>query len=244
MFATSLSVSAMSLEDSIKMYEGKRNVYAIEELVSKDINSTDNEGRTALILASLEGYTEIVEALINKEANLNATFSWDNWGNIFEGTTALMVASSEGNTEIAKMLIEAGADLDATFSINSSHGTSGKGGTALIMAIGRGNAEIAKMLIKANANLEATFSANDSEYDFEGLTALIIAILDNDTEIVQMLIDKGANLDIVFSIKYEEMTFKGTALEYVLEFNNAEVYNAPSENYAEMIKILKKAETK
>ena len=61
-------------------------------------------GITALMLASMEGYTEIVGLIISKGADVNTV---DN-----DGNTALMLASVEGHTETAGLLISKGADVN------------------------------------------------------------------------------------------------------------------------------------
>ena len=79
----------------------------VENLISKgtNVNAFDNDGETALIVASRNGHTEIAELLITKGANVNAVSE--------NGKTALMYASSEGHTETVIILIEKGADVSA-----------------------------------------------------------------------------------------------------------------------------------
>ena len=56
--------------------------------------------------ASLKGHTEIVKALLDKGADVNAKSK--------DGVTALMWASQDGHTEIVKaLLIDKGADVNA-----------------------------------------------------------------------------------------------------------------------------------
>ncbi len=66
-----------------------------------DINVKDNEGNTALILASSFGHIEIVKFLIQAGADVNVR--------VPVGFTALMLASLKGHTEIVKLLKQAGA---------------------------------------------------------------------------------------------------------------------------------------
>ena len=68
------------------------------------LNAKDNDGDTALILASNQGNIEIVKLLIGAGVDLNIK----NNG----GGTALMWASKYNHIEIAKLLINAGANLN------------------------------------------------------------------------------------------------------------------------------------
>ena len=83
-----------------------------------DANSTDESGYTALMYASAEGYIGIVQALLNKGANVNVTETDRGYA---EGTangivihqgdtnTALSLASASGHQEIVEVLLKAGA---------------------------------------------------------------------------------------------------------------------------------------
>ena len=83
-----------------------------------DANSTDESGYTALMYASAEGYIGIVQALLNKGANVNVTETDRGYA---EGTangivihqgdtnTALSLASASGRQEIVEVLLKAGA---------------------------------------------------------------------------------------------------------------------------------------
>jgi uncharacterized protein len=61
---------------------------------------------TALHIASREGHIEIVEMVLEKGANVNATTN--------DGITALIRASRNKHTEIVAMLLDNGADVNAT----------------------------------------------------------------------------------------------------------------------------------
>ena len=69
-----------------------------------NIEVKDNNGDTALILASYYRRLEIVKYLVEKGANINATN--DN------GWTSLMYASKYGELETIKYLLENGADVN------------------------------------------------------------------------------------------------------------------------------------
>jgi len=71
-----------------------------------DINAKDRDGRTPLLLASVNAEKEIVDALLAKGADIKAKDK--------DGRTALHAAIQMTQTEIATVLIEKGADVNAT----------------------------------------------------------------------------------------------------------------------------------
>ena len=111
---------------------------------------------TALINASSEGNTEIVEILIAKGADVNAKDSW--------GITALIEAltgdlcEERGYIEIAILLIKNGSDVNVV-----NH----RGRTALMIASGKGYTDVVDLLIANGANVNAI--------DNNGWTALMHA---------------------------------------------------------------------
>lgn len=64
--------------------------------VGVDINATNNDGDTALMVASINGDTKIVQVLIERGADVNATNK--------DGETALLIALYYGYTEIVEMI--------------------------------------------------------------------------------------------------------------------------------------------
>ncbi len=83
-----------------------------------DVNSTDDSGYTALMYASTNGYIEIVQALLNKAANVNAKETDRGYAEftangtvIHQGdtNTALSLAIANNHPEIKELLIKAGA---------------------------------------------------------------------------------------------------------------------------------------
>jgi ankyrin repeat protein len=68
------------------------------------INNKDNNGYTALMIASENGHKEVVELLLNKGANIN--YKND------DGYTALMLASAKGHKNIVELLLNKGAHID------------------------------------------------------------------------------------------------------------------------------------
>ena len=68
------------------------------------VDEKDEGGKTALMLASEKGRTEVVRLLLDKGALLDEKDA--------DGMTALMWASNEGHTEVVKLLLNRGASVD------------------------------------------------------------------------------------------------------------------------------------
>lgn len=126
------------------------------------INTKDQAGSTALMLAIVEGNDDIVKLLLAKRADLNAR---DKLGN-----TALMLAISKAHDDIAKLLITKRADVQAR---------DNQGNTALIVAAGQGNGVIVSLLIAARADVNA---ANKLGQD-----ALHVALLNGNAQAITAL---------------------------------------------------------
>lgn len=81
----------------------KKNKQAVEVLLANGAQ-VNNEGWTALHYAAAAGETEIVQLLIEKSAEVDATSP--------NMTTPLMMAAGSGNIYTVKALLDAGADLN------------------------------------------------------------------------------------------------------------------------------------
>jgi len=81
----------------------KKNKQAVEVLLAKGAQ-VNNEGWTSLHYAAAAGETEIVQLLIKKSAEVDATSP--------NMTTPLMMAAGSGNIYTVKALLDAGADLN------------------------------------------------------------------------------------------------------------------------------------
>jgi ankyrin repeat protein len=95
---------------------------------------TEENGETALILASGEGNTKIVGTLLAAGVEVNAQAN--------DGSTALMRAAYWGHTEIAKILLAAKADVK----IQNKEGQ-----TALSIATRQGKTAVVALLKKGGA---------------------------------------------------------------------------------------------
>ena len=151
----------------------KSNLNFIKEFIKQiNVNTQDNSGQTALILASIEGYKDIVKILLQKEANVNIQDHY--------GQTALILASIEGYKDIVKILLQ----KEANVNIQDHYGQ-----TALIYASQYGHKDIVKLLIQAGADVN--IQDNNS-----GQTALIYASQYGHKDVVKLLIQAGADVNI------------------------------------------------
>ncbi|KAK2764809.1 NACHT and ankyrin domain-containing protein [Colletotrichum kahawae] len=135
------------------------------------INTTNKEGRTALMLASLNGHEAVARLLIEKGADIN-TQSNGGW-------TALMWASLKGHEAVAQLLIEKGAGINTT---------NKEGRTALMLTSQYRYEAVAQLLIEKGADINIQ--------DTSGWTALIWASQKGHEAVAQLLIKKGADINI------------------------------------------------
>ncbi len=143
----------------------------VKSLISHgtDVNhQQDNSGTTALIAASANGHTEIVQKLLAKGANANLKDS--------SGRTALMAAASNRQGEIVTALLAAKADVQAR---------DAEGKSAIVLAVMADDEEITQALLKAGADSNATLPSGD--------TILISACRRGDAQMVRTLLDAGAD---------------------------------------------------
>ncbi len=150
----------------------EKNAAKVQQILESGakINRIGWEGRTALMLATSDGNSEIVSLLINKGADLNQL------NNIF-GWTALIKAASDGNSEIITLLVDSGADLNQPSKWDR---------TALMEAAKAGHLEIVKLLINMGTDL--------NQKTKDGWTLLMSAADGGNSEIFNLLINNEADL--------------------------------------------------
>lgn len=102
-----------------------------------DFSTPTSSGNTALYIAALEGYEEIVQVLLENHANPHANVSY--------GETALHVASKQGHVAILRLLLATGADITL--------GNSVSGNTPLHEAVENGRLESVRFLIDKGAEI-------------------------------------------------------------------------------------------
>ncbi len=127
------------------------------------VDAVDAEKRTALMLASFNGHTDVVTYLLERGADVKAVDA--------SRRTALMFASSGPFTETVKVLLKGGADPNATDSFETW--------TALMFAASEGHKDVCQALLDggADSNLK----------DKDGDTALNHAQNNKHQEVVDLL---------------------------------------------------------
>ena len=184
----------------------KGNKETVSMLIDRgaDINYSDNEGNTSLMIAATLGHTKTIEILIQKGATINAK-------NI-NGINSFMIAALNGRNESVKLLLDNGADINAQ---------GNNGDTALFLTVKKGFAELATYLLDNGAIISDKFSMipimetttwwtdlhtavikNDfdkiktCEYNQQKINPINLAILSGNQEAVRALIARGISYDI------------------------------------------------
>lgn len=129
------------------------------------------DGWTPLHVAAFFGHSEVVNALLDRGADVNArsTNSMKN--------TPLHAAAAGGNIELVRLLLERGADANA-----SQEG----GWTALHSAAQSGNREMVELLLAHGAHVNSRAENNQA--------ALDLALTRGHQAIARLLEELGANL--------------------------------------------------
>lgn len=150
----------------------------VEELLKHDeisVNVQDSEGNTALSLASSEGHSEIVSALLTSK-NIELNMKERGFGR-----TALSWAAEENHSKVVALLLSQGYKIDPEVEDM-------RGGTAVLRAAEEGSLESLQKLLD--------FGVNVSHADEDGCTALHWAARNGHTEILKILIDNFPDIDI------------------------------------------------
>ncbi len=137
-----------------------------------DINSTDSNGKTPLIVSIEKGYNSIADLLIAKKANLEITRKSD-------GVKALEIAISMKNESMAVQLVDAGADVNAS-ALNNSN--------LLAQAICNRMFNLSRLLMEKGAKIDVGLTPESNP--------LYLSFLSSEpqrNELVKLLLAKGAN---------------------------------------------------
>ena len=137
----------------------------------KMIESTNENWYTPLIMAAKMNRQDILELLVNRGANVNATsksgncalYAAVNNGNVnmarylldhgAKVRRSLFIAVDNGNLEMCKLLIERGADVNTR---------DARSYNVLMIASGKGDLEILKLLVHSGANSKLKEAADEA----------------------------------------------------------------------------------
>ena len=148
------------------------NNEAVQFLLDLGVNvdCTNEQGSTALMLATECGHEPIVQTLISGGANVNIQDSY--------GWTALMLASYNGHFKIAQLLLNKQANVNHK---------ANDGWTALMLASHYGHFQVAELLL----NKEADVNVSNNK----GFSALMVASQNGNFQVAELLLNKLANVD-------------------------------------------------
>ena len=152
-----------------------------------DINVTlqNVTGGTALILASHSGEYDIVKALIDRGADVNAKQ--------MIGLTPLMMATDTGNRNIVQLLLDSGACVDDNDNM--------LGAGPIHAAVSNGDDRILDLIMQKKANPDLQTNT--------GLTPLMIACCKGQLDLSELLLIHGASPNI-----QERKLISGTSVYY------------------------------
>ena len=173
-----------------------RNVGVLRLLLSSgaDPSIKNNSGLTPLLLATEQGYKDIIEVFIDNETGGNfKSRDQDDYG-----MTALMCASKFGRLDIVELFFNKGADPNEPDK---------DGVTAFIYAAENGHADVIKFFLekKYHGKAEVKYTEEDKKFlnlanlntkDALGNTVLIYAATNGRLEDVRAILKGGANPNI------------------------------------------------
>ncbi len=160
-------------------YDG--NLSEVKILIDNgaNVNATNENGWTSLIIASEYGQSEVAKLLLGNGANMN----YEN-----KGWTALMFAAQEGQSKVTKVLLENGANVDHKLEkkemdekealLEAITGQNGWGWTALMIAVSEGHGEVAKILLGCGANPDITDGLGRNAWELAKGKRIMSAILE------------------------------------------------------------------
>ena len=173
--------------DYVQLLSIAKSEEAIDWLILKnvDINTRDNDGRTAINFAVIRGDINIVKFLIKKGANV------DNQDSNRE--TPLSYAVLFRNPEIIRVLIDKGVNIN---------NRNTRGETPLHYAVGLRNPEIIALLIKNGAEISAKDNSGYTPLDEAKYCAVksgLLTDVQRSNEVIKILVKNGAHTNEEFS---------------------------------------------
>jgi len=146
----------------------------VTELVRLGLNTDlkDKRGRTPLSWAAGNGHEDVVELLLENEADADSKDTW-------YGQTPLSWAAGDGHEAVVKLLLENKANADS----KDTHGQ-----TPLSWAARSGHEAVVKLLLENKADADS----NDTWY---GQTPLSWAAGNGHEAVVKLLLENKANAD-------------------------------------------------
>jgi len=145
-------------------------VEEVDRLLALVLEAKIPDTGSALIEAASKGDSEVVEALLDSGADINARDE--------QNQTALHQAANRGHTAVVKFLLERGADVNAKNLF---------GQTPLLAPVYRGSLDTVRALLSAGADV-------DARSGLTGQTPLLI-VSSGPTKVVEALLEEGADVN-------------------------------------------------
>lgn len=168
----SMSPGALEVLFAAAQSDHTRLVRALLLEAGAAMNQTDEDGMTALLVATVEGHADCVRLLLEMNADVDKA--------VDGGGTALMAASDLGHPACVHALLAGGASTDLA---------SADGETALMLACAQGHAACVHALLGARAAL--------NQAAIDGMTALHLACGEGQIECARALLAAGAAVNQV-----------------------------------------------
>lgn len=153
--------------------DGDKTAVSLFLKAGMDVNTTEENGTTALIVATVKKHPEVVKLLLDHGAKTNTKC---NMGDE-RGMTPLLAAISAKSPEIVTLLFNKQADPNLA---------SDTGMTPLMLACAVGDVKVVTLLLDAGAKVNSA--------DIHGQTALMDAAGRHHPEVVSALLKKGADI--------------------------------------------------
>jgi ankyrin repeat protein len=206
----------MNLSYPLSVAIRTNNLDGVRELLKEGASPNSvYVGIPVLLLATLQGSTEIVKILLKSGADVNKAST-------NSGATPLFAAAQDGYTGIVQILLSSGADVNKD--INT-------GATPLYIATRQGFLDIVKILLKYGAEVNRATTT--------GATPLYIAAARGHTEIVKTLLSSGADPFITYNNSLHKILPKGKIILLTCSLNrNHHGYGMKSKDNTRTIKVL------
>ncbi|XP_044726613.1 serine/threonine-protein phosphatase 6 regulatory ankyrin repeat subunit B-like isoform X3 [Chrysoperla carnea] len=175
---TALLLNVSDIEDCYKSLTDRDSYVNIKRKITKllldhgaNVDAQTRDGSTALQFAIWNDHSQVVEVLLEYNANVNVR-------NHIDRETPLHVSARSRDVEICKMLLNKGADVDAKEK---------NGSTALHIATEEGSNEIVKLLLERGAKVDSKNKCN--------ITPLYLSAQRDHQEIIETLLKFGADIN-------------------------------------------------
>eukprot|EP01026_Neomeris_dumetosa_P065773 TRINITY_DN6324_c0_g1_i2.p1 TRINITY_DN6324_c0_g1~~TRINITY_DN6324_c0_g1_i2.p1 ORF type:complete len:646 (+),score=110.02 TRINITY_DN6324_c0_g1_i2:65-2002(+) len=152
------------------------NQAVMQELLNQDtiqVNVADKKGLTPVHSLSKYGHDELIELLVDKNAEIN---SQDNMGN-----TPLHIAVQQQEEKVVQKLLQLGADVNIQ---------NKEGDNPIHLASRRSKRSMLKILLEDQNEVQ---EADLSSLNEKGYNPVHIAVIRNEPDILKYLLNKGGN---------------------------------------------------